>query len=197
MTTPARSSWASARSSRQRHAAACAESGRRRRLRRLRGWCRTLDASWVIHWVRGPRTARLPRSPRKSAACGDPAMLLPQAGFCRSRCSGACTPGTRPRGRSASCRIIESAGRGAWHEAASAAGVQLIDPRGRPGRDHAAIGSCRVLLSEAMLVPSWPTRCACHGRAPAAGAGFITRSGMTGPQRWISESNSRASPLPR
>ena len=39
----------------------------------------TLDASWVVHWVRGPRTARRLGLP-ESYGLGDPAMLLPQAG---------------------------------------------------------------------------------------------------------------------
>jgi polysaccharide pyruvyl transferase len=76
-------------------------------------------------------------------------MLLPQAGFCRSRCSGP-APGHATQGAIGFMPHYESAGCGAWHEAASAAGVQLIDPRGNPAAIIAAIGSCRVLLSEAM-----------------------------------------------
>ena len=38
----------------------------------------TLDASWFIHWVRGPRTARRLGLP-EARGLGDPAMLLPQA----------------------------------------------------------------------------------------------------------------------
>ena len=45
---------------------------------------------------------------------------------------------------------FESLQRGAWAEAAAAAGVTLIDPRGDPAAIHAAIGACRLLLSEAM-----------------------------------------------
>ncbi len=40
----------------------------------------TLDATWVIHWVRGPHTCRALGLP-DSAGLGDPAMLLPIAGW--------------------------------------------------------------------------------------------------------------------
>jgi succinoglycan biosynthesis protein ExoV len=99
----------------------------------------TLDASWVVHWVRGPRTARRLGLP-ESYGLGDPAMLLPQA-IWRSSPPGDAI-GFMPH--------HDSLGRGAWHEAASAAGVKLIDPHGDPAAIIAAIGSCRVLLSEAM-----------------------------------------------
>jgi succinoglycan biosynthesis protein ExoV len=102
-----------------------------------------LDASWVIHWVRGPRTARMLGLP-ESRGLGDPAMLLLQAGLGGSVTKGA-TPGTigfMPH--------FESLGRGAWHEAAVAAGVRLIDPRRDPAAVIAAITDCRVLLSEAL-----------------------------------------------
>lgn len=45
---------------------------------------------------------------------------------------------------------FESAERGAWPVVASAAGMTLIDPRSDPQAIIAAIGRCRVLLSEAM-----------------------------------------------
>jgi succinoglycan biosynthesis protein ExoV len=45
---------------------------------------------------------------------------------------------------------FESLGWGAWQAAASVAGVRLIDPRGDPAAIIAAIGGCRVLLSEAL-----------------------------------------------
>ena len=45
---------------------------------------------------------------------------------------------------------FESLARGAWAEAAAAAGITLIDPRGDPAAIIAAIGACRLLLSEAM-----------------------------------------------
>jgi succinoglycan biosynthesis protein ExoV len=98
-----------------------------------------LDALWVIHWVRGPRTARLLGLPAERGL-GDPAMLLTHAGFGRSIDEGAI--GFMPH--------FESLERGAWAAAASAAGVELIDPRGDPAAIIAAIGHCRVLLSEAM-----------------------------------------------
>jgi succinoglycan biosynthesis protein ExoV len=45
---------------------------------------------------------------------------------------------------------FESLGRGAWHAAAVAAGVRLIDPSGDPAAIIAAIAGCGVLLSEAL-----------------------------------------------
>jgi succinoglycan biosynthesis protein ExoV len=104
----------------------------------------TLDESWVIHWVRGPRTAR---RLRLSPACGlgDPAMLLPLAGLgrpCGGKSNGKRSVGFMPH--------FESLARGAWAEAATLAGVDLIDPRGDPTAIVAAIANCRVLVSEAM-----------------------------------------------
>ena len=98
-----------------------------------------LDARWVIHWVRGPRTARQ-LGLDTAYGLGDPAMLLPQAGW--GRVGGGDTVAFMPH--------FESAERGAWVEAAAAAGIELIDPRGDPAAIIAAIGRCRVLLSEAM-----------------------------------------------
>jgi succinoglycan biosynthesis protein ExoV len=106
-----------------------------------------LDARWVVHWVRGPRTASRLGLP---AACGigDPAMLLPVAGW-ESADSGPVRPerSTRPIGF---MPHFESATRGAWVAAAATAGVELIDPRGDPDTIVAAIRCCRVLLSEAL-----------------------------------------------
>jgi succinoglycan biosynthesis protein ExoV len=109
----------------------------------------TLDASWVIHWVRGPRTARRLRlSP--AYGLGDPAMLLPLAGLGRP-------DGVGPNdGRPNDGRFVgfmphfESLAHGAWAEAATLAGVELIDPRGDPIAIIAAIANCRMLVSEAM-----------------------------------------------
>jgi succinoglycan biosynthesis protein ExoV len=109
----------------------------------------TLDACWVIHWVRGPRTAR---RLRLSPACGlgDPAMLLPLAGL------GGPDDGRPKDGHPNDGRCVgfmphfESLAHGAWAEAATLAGVELIDPRGDPIAIIAAIANCRVLVSEAM-----------------------------------------------
>lgn len=95
-----------------------------------------LDARWVVHWVRGPRTARVLGLP-EACGLGDPAMLL-----------------SIPNGRLTSSvgfmPHFESLARGAWAEAAKAAGLVLIDPTGDPAAIIAAIANCRLLLSEAM-----------------------------------------------
>jgi succinoglycan biosynthesis protein ExoV len=95
-----------------------------------------LDTSWIVHWVRGPRTARLLGLP-ESCGLGDPAMLLTSPGD-----GGAGALGFMPH--------FESLARGAWAEATAAAGITLIDPRDDPAAILAAIGNCRMLLSEAM-----------------------------------------------
>ena len=100
----------------------------------------TLDASWVIHWVRGPRTARRLGLP-ESYGLGDPAMLLPKAGRPQQ---------ARPGERSASCRISKASVAAPGTKRRRLPGSSLIDPRGDPAAIIAAIGSCRVLLSEAM-----------------------------------------------
>jgi succinoglycan biosynthesis protein ExoV len=99
-----------------------------------------LDKTWIIHWVRGPRTARRLSLP-PDLGLGDPAALLPLAGFPRP------PPGNRTIGF---MPHFESAAAGTWHAAAAAAGVTLIDPRDAPLAVLAAICRCRVLLSEAL-----------------------------------------------
>ncbi len=98
-----------------------------------------LDPTWIIHWVRGPRTARM-LGLDPDIGLGDPASLLPVIG---ARASDDRTLiGFMPH--------FESMARGHWDEAARAAGLCLIDPRGDPTAIIAAIGRCRVLISEAM-----------------------------------------------
>ena len=139
-----------------------------------------LDARWVIHWVRGPRTARQ-LGLDTAYGLGDPAMLLPQAGW--DRVGGGDTVAFMPH--------FESAERGAWVEAAAAAGIELIDPRGDPAAIIAAIGRCRVLLSEAMhgaivadaLRVPW---IAVQPLAPAASREMARLGRHAGPSRRVS-----------
>jgi hypothetical protein len=98
-----------------------------------------LDQTWAVHWVRGPRTARLMGLPPE-LGLGDPGSLLPLAGLAPTREFR--DIGFMPH--------FESASRGAWAEASSIAGMTLIDPRGDPTAIVAAIGKCRVLMSEAL-----------------------------------------------
>ena len=98
-----------------------------------------LDATWVIHWVRGPRTARLLGLPA-ARGLGDPATLLPLAGWQRE--SQGSAVGFMPH--------FESLAHGAWRETAALAGLELIDPSDDPGAIIASIGQCRLLLTEAM-----------------------------------------------
>lgn len=108
----------------------------------------SLDASWVIHWVRGPLTCRL-LGLSESLGLGDPAMLLPNVGFACSR-RGNTVAANAIRRTVGFMPHFESLGRGAWHAAAVAAGVRLIDPSGDPAAIIAAIAGCGVLLSEAL-----------------------------------------------
>jgi succinoglycan biosynthesis protein ExoV len=98
-----------------------------------------LDESWIIHWVRGERTARLLGLPT-GLGIGDPASLLPLTGL---------TPEHEDRDIGF-IPHFESAARGAWQEVAAKAGVTLIDPREDPLTVIAAIGKCRVVMSEAL-----------------------------------------------
>ncbi len=98
-----------------------------------------LDETWVMHWVRGRRTARLLGLPA-AMGIGDPASLLPLAGLTPARESR--DIGFMPH--------FESAVRGAWQDVSARAGVTLIDPRDDPLAVIAAIGRCRVLISEAL-----------------------------------------------
>jgi succinoglycan biosynthesis protein ExoV len=99
----------------------------------------TLDENWIIHWVRGPRTAAILGLPR-TLALGDPAVLVPQA----LGLPAAAGPdiGFMPH--------FESVARGAWQRAAEMAGMRLIDPRDPPATILRAIGRCKLLLSEAL-----------------------------------------------
>jgi succinoglycan biosynthesis protein ExoV len=98
-----------------------------------------LDQTWIIHWVRGPRTAAMLGLP-PHLALGDPAILVPAAlGLPQSNGNDI---GFMPH--------FESAARGAWRQAAERAGVRLIDPRDHPLDILRAIGRCKLLLSEAL-----------------------------------------------
>ena len=99
----------------------------------------SLDDTWVIHWVRGPRTAAMLGLP-PNLALGDPATLLPSA-------LGLSTGGSQ---EIAFMPHFESAKWGAWRQAAEIAGLRLIDPREPAPAILQAIGACRLLLSEAL-----------------------------------------------
>jgi succinoglycan biosynthesis protein ExoV len=98
-----------------------------------------LDRSWIVHWVRGPRTAALLGLPA-DLALGDPAVLVPPA-------LGLAAKGPRDIGF---MPHFESAGWGAWQQAADQAGIRLIDPRTPPLGILQAIAGCKLLLSEAL-----------------------------------------------
>ncbi len=98
-----------------------------------------LDPSWVIHWVRGPRTARMLGLPAE-LGIGDPASLLGVIG----------ARPTEDRAGIGFMPHFESVGRGHWDDAARAAGVRLIDPSGDPAQVLTAIGQCQLLISEAL-----------------------------------------------
>jgi succinoglycan biosynthesis protein ExoV len=98
-----------------------------------------LDGTWIIHWVRGPRSAAVLGLP-SGCALGDPAVLLPPV--LGLAATGGTDIGFMPH--------FESAARGAWRQAAEQAGARLIDPRDDPLAVLQAIGSCRLLLSEAL-----------------------------------------------
>ena len=123
-----------------------------------------LDHTWRILWVRGPHTARRIGLPAR-LGLGDPAALLPLV------CSGSARrapahprmqaphdvagPPAEAERAKAPAPIgfmphFESAARGAWHAAASLAGIGFIDPRGDPAAIVEAIGACRILVAEAM-----------------------------------------------
>jgi hypothetical protein len=99
----------------------------------------TLDATWIVHWVRGPRTAAvLGLSPR--LGLGDPAALVPKAlGLAAADGQDI---GFMPH--------FESMTWGAWQQAADMAGVRLIDPRDDAAAILQRIGRCKLLLSEAL-----------------------------------------------
>ncbi|WP_428539378.1 hypothetical protein [Rhodopila sp.] len=98
-----------------------------------------LDRSWIIHWVRGRRTAaRL--GLEAALALGDPAVLLPRALGLPAACGH--DVGFMPH--------FESAGWGAWQSVAAMAGVRLIDPRDPPPAILQAIRGCGLLLSQAL-----------------------------------------------
>lgn len=99
----------------------------------------SLDGSWEIYWVRGPRTACQLGLPT-AFGLGDPASLLPLI-YGRER-QATRTIGFMPH--------FESLAHGAWPQAADEAGVTLIDPRGDPASIVRQIAGCHMLLSEAL-----------------------------------------------
>jgi succinoglycan biosynthesis protein ExoV len=98
-----------------------------------------LDENWVIHWVRGPRTAAMLGLPT-SLGLGDPAVLVPPTLGVAAHDGQ--DIGFMPH--------FESAAWGEWQQAADHAGMRLIDPRTSPKAIIQAIGNCKLLLSEAL-----------------------------------------------
>ena len=98
-----------------------------------------LDDKWIFHWVRGPRTAAALALPA-SLALGDPAVLVPATLGLRAGTGE--DIGFMPH--------FESAAWGEWQQVADRAGVRLIDPRTSPHAIMQALGSCKMLLSEAL-----------------------------------------------
>jgi hypothetical protein len=99
----------------------------------------TLDATWIVHWVRGPRTASLLGLPPR-LGLGDPAALVPNSlGLAAANGQDI---GFMPH--------FESMAWGAWQQAADIAGVRLIDPRDDTAAILRRIGRCKLLLSEAL-----------------------------------------------
>lgn len=98
-----------------------------------------LDPTWVIHWVRGHRTAAKLGLPA-SLAAGDPAIMVPQV--------FELTAG--PPTRIGFMPHFETAAAGNWTQATALAGLSLIDPRDPPWRILQAIGGCKLMLSEAL-----------------------------------------------
>lgn len=106
-----------------------------------------IDRSWVVHWVRGPLTARfLGLDP--AVGLGDPAMLWPVTADASALAKDLAE--TPAGGGIGFMPHFESLGRGAWAGAAEAAGLRLIDPRADPLDILAKIAGCRLLISEAM-----------------------------------------------
>jgi succinoglycan biosynthesis protein ExoV len=98
-----------------------------------------LQENFIIHWVRGPRTAATLGLPA-TLGLGDPASLLPFA--TEISAGGGSAIGFMPH--------FESAALGAWSKAAALAGLRLIDPREPPRAVADAIADCRMILSEAL-----------------------------------------------
>lgn len=105
-----------------------------------------LDGTWVIHWVRGPLTARRLGLP-ESRGLGDPASLLDRAAVARMAGDAPTCPDP---GRAAFVPHFETARRGAWARAAERAGLALIDPRGDVRDVLRAIAASSLVVSEAM-----------------------------------------------
>jgi len=101
----------------------------------------TIDDTWDIRFVRGPRTAQvLGLDPR--LALGDSGTLV--------RAVGSALPAAAEHHVAGFVPHWESALRGAWESVCAEAGVHLIDPRGPLQDVIAEIRGCDVLVTEAM-----------------------------------------------
>ncbi len=108
----------------------------------------TLDSSWTVHWVRGPRTAHQLALP-PGCGIGDPASLIDRD-LAAAMTGPDWESGCRVSDHIGFMPHYQTAERGDWARAAEEAGLVLIDPRDDPRAVLAAIARCRMLVSEAM-----------------------------------------------
>jgi succinoglycan biosynthesis protein ExoV len=112
----------------------------------------TMDADWIVHWVRGPETAARLGLP-VDRGLGDPASLIDAAFVANAIGAGGRTDAGFTTGRRDLIGFMphfETARRGLWGRAAELAGVALIDPRDEVRSVLARIACCRLLICEAM-----------------------------------------------
>jgi succinoglycan biosynthesis protein ExoV len=99
----------------------------------------SIDQTWVMHWVRGPLTARMVGLPDKWGI-GDPGSLV------------CCIDGVRNAAGSdiGFMPHFETLGRSDWRRVADLAGMRLIDPTSPVRETLTELMRCRVLIGEAL-----------------------------------------------